>query len=371
MKPAGLVLGACLGVFASSAVAVDPLAIQSPAHIGIAREFYAEAGAFLGSDIAPIVQLRKDWAEDYSPRTGNNLALISARAEAGVQWQGFRLGYVSRQEWFAQATKDAADIVHAEKRQADYDNGRHYDVGYRLRGFTANGYRLGKAFAHDLSAGWTAHWGIAASVLRGSKVRREDISGDAVGTGGQSYAATADWRRDYSNMNTTSFAPAFRDGQPDGRGYAGDFGLRLERNDGLRFEYTVNDLLGRMHWTSIPEMTLSGTNIFAGTLPGGRMIRVDFNETLPRKQMFLASVPIQAAQVELSDSTAHGYHFPRIGLRPRWNLGWETLLDYDFRFKSIGVALSHHWFFFNIQSDALNLNKARAFGLRFGLRVGF
>lgn len=371
MRHAGPGLGLLLCAFATNASAVDPLAIQSPAQNGTTRAFYAEASAFLGNDVAPIVQVRKDWADGYSPRTGRNLALISARAETGVQWRGFRFGLVSRQEWFAEAAKDTADIVRAEKLNADYDTGRRYTADYRLRGFTANGFRLGKAFLQNLSAGWTANWGVAASVLRGSKMRREDISGNAIGTGGQSYDATADWRRDYSNMDTTSFAPAFRDGHPDGHGYAGDLGLRLERDDGLRFEYAVNDLVGRMRWTGIPEMTLSGTNVFAGTLPGGRMIRVDFNERLPRKQTFLASVPLQSARVELSDSTAHGYHFPRLGLRPQWGPEWEALLDYDFRFKSVGVALSYQGFFVNIQSDALNFNKAKAFGLSFGLHHGF
>jgi hypothetical protein len=334
---------------------------------------YLDGQAFFGNDIVPLTQINKDWSQGYHPRNGKNYALVSTRVEAGMQWQGFRLGYIDRNEWLATGNRDSLDIVRADRQKLDYDNGRNYVLDYRLRGFAADGARLTKSFSNALGSGWTLGWGGAASVLRGRRVRVEDISGSATATGGRNFTANVDWTRDYSRTDTIAegFAPAFQNGNPSGQGYAADIGLSFARQDGLRFEWIASDVVGRMSWSDIPEKTLSGTNLPGAALPGGRKWRVDLAQSLPVKHALSVSIPTSFADIELGDTLYQGLHLPRIGLAKRLDAGWTARLDYDFRFSTVGVGLSYRWFYFNVRSDSLSVDKARAFGLGLGARLEF
>lgn len=373
MKPSLLLLCATLGALASPAFAAELLSAENPARAGAARGVYVEGQAFFANDVVPLTQINKDWSQGFHPREGKNVALISTRAETGVQWQGFRLGYISRNEWMATANRDSLDIVRADRQKADFDNGRNYTLDYRLRGFAADGARLTKSFSNDLGSGWTLGWGAAASALRGSRVRSEDITGSATATGGRNFTATVDWTRDYSQTDTVAegYVAAFRDGNPTGQGYAADFGILLGRQDGLRFEWTATDAFGRMSWRDIPEKTLSGSNLPGAALPGGRKVRVDFTQSLPAKHALSVSIPTSVADVEVADTLVQGIHLPRIGLSKRLNADWATQIDYDFRFSTVGLGISYRWLRVNVRSDSFSVNNARAFGFGIGARLEF
>jgi hypothetical protein len=372
MKRFLLTLLVSLGAPASPALATDLLSADNPALAGAAPGVYLDGQAFFGNDIVPLVEVNKDWSRGFHPRNGKNYALISTRIEAGMQWQGFRLGYIERNEWLASANRDSLDVVRTDRQKLDYDNGRTYALEYRLRGFAADGARLTKSFSNDMGSGWTLGWGGAASMLKGRKVRSEDINGSATATGGRNYTASVDWTRDYSRTDTVAeaFAPAFQAGSPSGQGYAADFGVTLARQDGLRFEWIASDVIGRMSWQDIPEKTLSGSNLPGAALPGGRKWRVDLAQSLPVKHALSVSIPTSVADVELGDTLFQGLHLPRIGLAKRIG-DWTTRLDYDFRFSTIGIGVAYRWLYFNMRSDSLSENKAHAFGFGLGARLEF
>lgn len=373
MNRSCLLFCATLGGLSAPVLADDLLSAANPARAAADRAAYAEGQTFFANDIVPLSQANKDWSQGYDPREGKNLALISTRMETGVQWQGFRLGYISRNEWSASATRDGLDIVRADRQNANYDNGRNYAVDYRLRGFAADGVRLTKSFSNNLGSGWTLGWGAAASALRGRRVRSEDIAGSATATGGRNVTASVDWTRDYSHTDTTAegYVAAFRDGNPTGQGYSGDVGIILRREDGLRFEWIATDVLGRMSWQDIPQKTLSGTNLPGAALPGGLKWRVDLAQSLPVKHALSISIPTSVAVVELGDTLFQGTHLPRVGLSKHIGADWTTRLDYDFRFSTVGLGLSYRWLHLNLRSDSLNVNKARAFGFELGARLDF
>ncbi len=373
MKRSILLLCAAIGALSSPALAEDLLSAENPARAGTDRAAYAVGQAFLANDFIPLSQANKDWSQGYAPRDGKNIALISTRIEVGMQWQGFRLGYINRNEWYGSANRDSLDVIRAIRQDADYDNGRNYTLDYHLRGFAAAGARLTKSFSNDLGSGWTLGWGAAASALHGSKVRSEDVTGSATGTGGKNFTATVDWTRDYSGTDTAAdgFVEPYRDGNPTGQGYSADLGLILRREDGWRFEWTASDVLGRMNWYDIPEKTLSGSNLPGAALPGGRKWRVDLVQNLPVKHAVSVSIPTSVANVELADTLFQGTHLPRIGLSKRIGADWTTRLDYDFRFSTVGLGVAYRWMYLNVRSDSLNLNKARSFGVSLGATLAF
>jgi hypothetical protein len=373
MKHFFLFLCATLSGLPFPVLAADLLSAANPARAGAARAVYAEGQAFFASDAVPLSQINEDWSQGYRPREGENLALISTRIETGVQWQGLRLGYISRNEWIATANQDSLDIIRADRQEANYDKGRIYSLDYRLRGFAADGVRLSKSFSNDLGSGWVLGWGAAASMLRGRRVRSENISGGATATGARDFIATVDWTRDYSHTDTAAegYTAAFLDGNPAGQGYSADFGIGLVRQDGLRLEWVATDVFGRMSWRDIPEKTLSGTNLPGAALPGGHKWRVDLTQTLPVKHTLSLSIPTDVAEVELTDSYFQGMHLPRVGMSKRFNADSAARLDYDIRFSTIGFGLSYRWLQMSLRSDSLSLNKARAFGLDIGARLDF
>jgi hypothetical protein len=373
LKLSVLSLAAILGTLSQPVLATDFVSAENPALAGAARGTYVDGQAFFGSDVVPLVQANKDWSQGYSPRAGEDYALISTRVETGVQWNGFRLGYIERNDWIASANRDTLDIYRASKQNLDYDNGRNYLLDYHLRGFAADGLRLTKSFSHKLESDWTVAWGVAASVLHGRKVRSEDISGSATGTGGQNYTASVDWTRDYSGTDTVAegFPPAFQSGSPSGEGYAADFGITLDHKDGLHVEWIASDIIGRMNWHDIPERTLSGSNLPGAALPGGRKWRVDLAQNIPTKQALSVSIPTRIADIELGDTRIQGLNLLRVGLAKRLGEDWTTRLDYDFHFSTVGLGVSYRWLYFNVRSDSLNANKARAFGLALGARLAF
>ncbi|HEY5897432.1 MAG TPA: hypothetical protein VIV54_07705 [Burkholderiales bacterium] len=363
-----------LALATRGALAADPVGSSNPAHGLPGTTVFAEANAFIGSDFVPATRLFKDdWGRDYAPRQGRNIALVSARAETGASWRGFRASYIYRQEWFAEAHKDSLDAFNADRQDRDFDTGRRYVLDFRLKGFSAEGLRLGKSFSHAVAAGWRLDWGIAGSLLRGSRVRRESVSGTGLATGGRNADATIDWVRDDSNIDTVAkgFAPAFQSGDPRGDGYSADLGLQLTRADGLRFEWMAIDALSRMHWQSIPEMTLSGRTVFAGSLPSGRMIRVDFAETLPIKQSVLASIPFAAGRLELADHYLHGIHFPRLGVASGVPQGIQLRAGYDLRFRAAELGIGYRWLQLGLTTSALPFAKAKTLGVDFAARLAF
>ncbi len=166
MNSTRIVFFACLAAACRPSLAADLISADNPALIGAERGVYAEGQAFVANDIVPLSQINKEWREGYRPRSGTNIAIVSTRIESGVQWQGFRLGYIQRNEWFASANRDTVDAIRADRQKADFDAGRSYALDDRVRGFTADGVRLAKSFSHNMASGWKLNWGVAASEAR-------------------------------------------------------------------------------------------------------------------------------------------------------------------------------------------------------------
>ncbi len=359
----------------SASAKADVLGLSNPAEVAESRSAYAHMAAFAGSDFAPIQQIRRDLAQDYSPRSGRNIALANSRAVAGVEWQGFRLGVIQRQEWFAEAQKDTLDLYRNEHLSLNHEAGKNYAIDYHLRGFSATGVQLGKAFRHPLGEQWMLSWGGNISLLNGQKMRSESWSGNAYATGPQSLTLTVDGTRRYSGLNTIAhtFAPAFRFGNPSGTGYSVDLGMALDAPNGMRFAWTIGDAISQMRWTEIPEMSFQGTNVYNGTFPGGHKWRVNVRESLPVKQRLQWMMPIASAdaQLILSDEVLRGTHFPSIGLQKDWGANWATKFDYDLRFHSLGLNARYGKLQMGLRSDKLNWRKARAFGASAAVLLDF
>lgn len=350
------------------------LGLDNPAEIAEGRAAYASGTVFAGNDFAPIQEIRADLQTAYEPRNGRNLAIVVARAASGVDWQGYRLGAVYRQEWLAEVQKETLDAYRNEHLGLNHPVGQSYGLDYRLHGFEASGVQLGKVFHTTLDAGWSLSTGLSASLLSGQTMRAETWSGQATAMAAQTLAVNSiDATRRNTELDTRAqgFVPAYRDGNPRGTGVTVDIGLRLKRADGMRFDWVIGDALSRIRWTSVPEVTLTGSGVFNGAFPGGRKWRVDLDQHLPIKHALSLTIPLEQAQIELSDEIIRGQHLPMLAGQIEVSQGWAARLDYDVRFKSLGVGLIHKFFHLGLRTDRLDLDRARSVGLNGGVKFSF
>ncbi|MDD5176421.1 MAG: hypothetical protein PHQ05_08385 [Sterolibacterium sp.] len=360
---------------ASTVSAGNLLALTNPAQIAEERGIYLSGTAFLANDFAPIHEVRADLRDDYAPRDGRNLALVAARVESGFAWQGFRIGALYRQEWLGSAQRETLDLYRANRLLFDHEVGATTPIDYRLGGFAARGLQLGKAQRFSMDSGWAITLGVNGSLLQGQKLRQEQWSGNALATAAHSLSFSGNAMRVWASSGfddiTNTFVPAYRFGAPGGNGYSFDLGMHVEREDGAFIEWTVADAISRMHWTSIPQITYSGSGVYNGSFPEGKKWRINFDERLPVKQALLLSIPVRPVNVELADSVLRGNHFPTIGLRKEYSYGMSAQMDYDFRFRTVGIGLAYRAFHIGFRTDTIKLAQAHAYGLDMGIKFDF
>lgn len=362
------------------------LAVDNPAKNGAERSAYASAEAFAANDQLAMRQYGGDWQGSYSPRNGTNLGLLAVRAETGVQWQGYRLGALYRAEALVEASRDASDLVRQFNTRSGYDAGRSYPLDYRVRGFEADGARLGKSFALTRGGPWQVDGGVALSYLHGQRLKLETVTGQVVTLNAKDINADARQDNSDSRLNVrdlTDFnAPYGRLATPSGQGYALDLGLLLRHGDsGTSIELAVSDLVGRMDWKNLPS-NVADYNTATKYYDANGYVHLnptatrtssyrDLSQTLEPKWRLAASYPIGNFELQGAANYTSGYWFPQIGASYRITPQWRIGADYDARFNSVGVTLQHPWLYFGLRMEGANLDTAKAYGLQGGISIQF
>jgi hypothetical protein len=385
MKKMTLGLSLCFG-FPLLAHAEGLLAVDNPAKNSQERGAYAAFEAFEGNDQIAMRQYGKDWLGDYSPRDDTNLGLLSARAETGVQWQGYRLGALYRAEGLVEANRDTSDLVRQYKTSSGYDVGRTYQVDYRIKVFEADGARLSKSFQLALGSQWQMDWGLGLSYLRGKRIKLETVSGQVVTLNTKDFNAAASLDDTNSRMNISDLAK-FNAlygllATPSGQGYALDAGMVLRHGEsGFSAELAVADLAGRMEWKDLPNNIANyntatkyyDANGYVQFNPTATRISSyrDLAQNLDPKVWLAANYPIGNFELQGASSYTRGYWFPQAGVTYHITPQWGVKADYDFRFNSLGFSLLHKWFYLGLRTDSTSVDKAKAYGLNGGVNISF
>ena len=362
------------------------LAVDNPAKNGQGNQVYATAEAFAGNDQVAMRQYGSDWQGSYSPRSGTNLGLLSARAEAGVQWQGYRLGALYRAEALVEANRDTSDLAQQYNTRRGYDMGRNYLLDYKIKGFEASGARLSKSFQLDLGRQWQLDWGLGASYLRGTRIKLATATGQVSTINTKDFDARVSMNDTDSQIDVTdpiSFnAPYGRLAMPSGQGYALDAGVVFHHlPSGASIELAVADLAGRMDWKDVPN---NATNFSTATKRYDTNGFVQFDPSTSRtssyqnlsqpldpKLWLAANYPLGDFELQGATSYTQGYWFPQAGVKYHLNPQWTVNADVDLRFNTFGLAVQHQWFYLALRMDTLNLDAAKAYGLSGGVHIPF
>ena len=342
----------CLGLALSCwAQAEGLLAIDNPANNSQSAGAYVTAQAFAGNDQVAISQYGANWQGDYSPRSGTNLGLLVARAEAGVQWQGYRLGALYRADALLETNRDSSDLARQYLNSAGYDTGRNYQLAYQLKGFDAKGLRLSKSFQQALHSGpWQIDLGLGLAYLQGQSVKLQTASGQVMTVNAKDVTANANLSTADSRTNVADAlnfnAPYGRLLTPSGEGYAVDVGLVLRHASGLGLEVAVADAAGVMNWKDLPTNAETyntankyfDANGFAQFNPTATRTSSyqNLKQTLDPKLWLAANYPLGDFRVQGAASAISGYWFPELSVKYLINPAWQLAAQYDTYFNTLG-----------------------------------
>ena len=364
--------------FAATAMPESVLALHDPAATGAPPGLTLRLHVFYGADPLPVKSYSKDWSGDYSPRKGDNLGIMSARAEVGVQAMRWEVAALRRREIFIRTNRDTTDMLRLYKTGTAAAAGTHFEVDASYQAVELTGVRLGKAWHWQAADGSQFAAGIAYSELEAHNVREGYASGalDALGAGKYRYRVA------YDDAWDDKAYPFQTPGTPGAHGQALDFALAWKIAHGTRFSLLGNDLAGRMHWHDLPGTQArigNGGTIstdsrgYINYLPAlsGRNARRDTLQRLPERWAAGMEAPWDRFILYASIARQRGENLALLGGAWKHSANARIEANYDLRFGSYGLAWVWQNLRIALRSSARRLDDAHAYGIEAGLAWQF
>lgn len=370
MKKIILALAMSLPSFAVAGV----LALDYPSSYQGGTGPYFTGQAFLGNDPMSLTELFADWAGEYRPRRGNNLIFGSARTEAGIMRDGFRIAYIERLDAAIDASRDFVDLVYSDKNNKPLEVGRQYHLDLGAKGFQARGVRLSISREVLSNIEPQVYLGFGASLLKGQRLQDGKFSGQALARTSKDYDFAGILDYGYSR-NYLYNLPV---DAPKAWGYSFDLGASI-RHRWVSVDATINDVLGALYWQAAPYTIANASSenkkydengyVEYNPFISGREFNQDLKQNLSPKWSARALLHLGAWEPSMELSGTRGYVFPQVGLGRHLPYGWKISADYETRFRSVGVSVLHKYLDLSFRADDTDLEAARALGVSLGLRL--
>lgn len=343
------------------------------------------AGAYVGNDMVPARDLDAEpWPTDYHARSGANLAVGSARFDVGGSERGWNMGYFYRRDWLLEAGKDTVDAYVLNQYGQVTSQVRTYDLDYSLRGFTADGVRVGYSAAVPFGPGRGLVWGVSVSLLHGREVREEKVRGELVSLAG-SGTLNGDRRYYDSGLQAQATGGGFDDfippeamDVPSGWGFGLDLGVTWYGPEGATLALVVNDLAGMIRWDRVPLIEQQVNHLSDPFEPGGsgaavtgRNVYDSLTLRLKPKVMVRGEYPIGRFAVTAGVEGIAGNWFPRIGASYAMVPDLRAGIGYETRFGGVELYLSHRNYYLSLAAQGLDPAESRVLGMTAGWRRSF
>lgn len=358
------------------------LIVDNPAEKARDASMAFTADAFVANDHVPLRDFDQDpWPSDYRVRSGRNASLLSTRLALGASYRGINIDYLRRSDWLLQASGDTAHAYFISQTDQLITSGRNLEIDYRLRGFEADGFRIGVTAQLPLESSHSRTWlGMSANFLRGLRLRSEEThatytsNGSAASLNGQREIWYSELKPAGNSGSISAFLPFEEESVPaHGAGRSFDVGVLHETNSGWRISISANDLAGKLKWSNLPHVqqniavnnatTSSFTSTGTPVLSGFNDYR-DYTLRLPVKYKFVVSGKISDTTAGFGEVTRiAGIDFPRFGLEWRLDANQVASVDMDTRWHTVGVSGRWQHFQLGLRTDSLKLSTARALGV--------
>jgi hypothetical protein len=330
----------------------------------------ARAVALTYLEPAPVLSIGNYGGRHYDPGDGSNVGIGVGYADLAAPVGRYCVGAFYRTDYAGQASRDALDALVANREGRAFDVGRNYSLAVDSTWLESAGIKVSRVFGFEPAAHWSLRLGVTASLMKALSLRKEQLHGSATATSGDYAVGTASLTRALSHYDAKDFNPFVGKADPDGYGYAADFGAVLQSPSGYVAEFTVMDAYSHLDWQDVPQ---SKDNVDNATIRydanlnreafiHGLDRRVDLAQPLePRYRVSLAAPLTRAFTLVISDDYVCDTHFPALGFRHRVK-DMDTQVSYDAQTRAVSLHWQKAWFSFSIATNDLDLGNATVLG---------
>lgn len=358
------------GALACGAAGAHPLSESAPDGWTV----YSTVDVLQASDAVPIGQIDGAWT-DYSPRAGRNTALMRARAAAGVERNGWRLGVELRQDAYLITDRASLDAYVMFQRRQKPTAPASFPLQARYFNWRAQGLRLGYTFDGPRFGERASAIDVSAAVYGRQRLRERSVSGTLTYGQDGTYGATAS----HVDADSRMIYPFMGDA-PTASGASLSLGAMLPLSDAWTLRLRADDLASRLRWKNLPRNTETlntastsyDANGYINYAPmlSGRKQQIERDFDIPRYNAASLAYRYQDWETSLQLARYAGETMPTLSLARRF--GWLTLrANVETRFGSGGFGVEAGNFRLALQSDAWNLSEAKARSLQLQYHVDF
>ncbi len=328
---------------------------------------YVGAQAWAASDAVAIKEFDSDWTKGFSPKNGHNATVLRIRGGIGMENEHWSIGWEARQEASLHTDRETLEMVRLYKQKTDPAANTRFDARVRYRSWSAQGLRVGHWFDIPAIAGKTPRVKVSAAFYTKPEQRDTRVSGSVH----YDQTGTYNFNASQTDANSRHTYP-FMGEAPNGSGTSLSVAMDWPLAESLSLKLKANDLWSRIKWDDFPVMERTINSDVVGRDSEGY---VNYRPTLSGRNRQISksfSIPRSYSALLSYRSGAWGFS----GEIERWSavtipmlsmtrhFGWGSVTaNVETRFKSAGIGLLIGKFRFQLQSDSLHLNEAKAFGL--------
>lgn len=348
---------------------IVPVSIVCAEDGASAFDVYFTADGFAYSESKAVKSITGNWDGDL--HTGDVTFSVD-RAEAGVDWGKWRLGYIKRYDYYFEYSPDTAELVHKIKNKISLVPGEQYDLYLLANTLVADGLRLSyqqkrNAFSYDVSL----------SYLKGERFANGSLHGGAQALSDKDYDFNFDVDYFYSQDKLFDRVADV----PDGDGYAVDIAFDWQMNERLKLGFRANDVVARMYWRDAPRTVAVATSdtkeydqngyVIYNPVISGVETNEDFVQTIPAKLYLSADYAIDKYSVDLAYRNYRIKSFYMVGVSTTAYNASSLGFSCNLTAASCGFAYSNAWFRFSFMTDKLQLQDARTLELSLSIEHAF
>lgn len=366
-----VLLGVAVAMAATAAPALDFTLGVGPVFNCQSERVSARALALTYLEPAPVLSIGDYDGQHYDPGDGSNVGIGVGYADLTAPVGRYCVGAFYRTDYVGQASRDALDALVANRAARPFDVGRTYELAMESTWLESAGIKVSRVFGFEPAAHWSLRVGVTASLMKALSLRKEQLHGSATATSGDYAVGTASFTRALSEYRRKDFNPFVGKADPDGYGYAADFGVVLYSPAGYVAELTVMDAISHLDWQDVPQSqdridnaTIRyDANLNREAFIQGMDRRVSLAQPLePRYRVALATPPLRRGiTLLLSDDYASDTHFPALGVRIR-RQGFNTQLSYDTQTRAVSLFWEKAWFSLSVTANDFDPDSATVLG---------
>lgn len=317
--------------------------------------------SFIANDPVSLNAFFNDWERDYTPKEGENLALLDTRADIGGTFDTIYIGYFHQYNIIVKAKKGFTDFYYAVKNKISLEVGNNYDLTSEIEGVGQHGLLLAKNY--QLYSNDDARILLGAGIYASHGYMGQDgsLQGAAAATASNDYDIHAKASYYYSENYLYDLSV----NNPNGFGYGMHFGLAYQNDlHGVGVMFLANDVAAAMHWNDMPYSYVvletenksydeDGYVNYAPSISGLEKYK-DTTQTIRPRYKVETSLALENGSIHVGMDRTYQINFPYIGVSYFLNDADILTLTHESRFGSFGIGYENNYFGLSLSLDSLD-----------------